>query len=49
MSTELSRAALRFRDAYHARADLVAEQADWTKTIALVATDTGEAVDIYID
>ena len=48
MTTALSLAALRFRDAYHARADLVAEQLDWSKTIALVATDTGESVAVRI-
>lgn len=48
MITELSQAALRFRDAYHARPDLVAEQADWSRTIALVATDTGESVAVRI-
>lgn len=40
----ITEAALRFRDAYHARADLVAENADWSPTIALVASDTGEAL-----
>lgn len=48
MTTLLTQAALRFRDAYHARADLVAEQADWTRTIALVAADTGESVAVRI-
>ena len=49
MTTELTRAAHRFRDAYHARLDLVSEQADWTRTIALVASDTGDSVAVQID
>lgn len=48
MSVTLTQAAFRFRDAYHARADLVAEQADWSRTIALVASDTGEAIAVRI-
>lgn len=36
--------ALKFRDAYHARPDLIAEHTDWSPTIALVAHDTGEAI-----
>jgi hypothetical protein len=48
MTTELMRAALRFRDAYHARLDLVSEQRDWTQTIALVASDTQDAVAVQI-
>lgn len=48
MTTPLALAANRFRDAYHARADLVAEQADWSRTIALVASDTGESVAVRI-
>ncbi|MBS1153699.1 MAG: hypothetical protein H6Q89_5397 [Myxococcaceae bacterium] len=48
MTTELMRAAHRFRDAYHARADLVSEQGDWSRTIALVAMDTGDAVAVRI-
>lgn len=44
MTAPIKAAALRFRDAYHARADLLADNTDWSPTIALVATDTGEAV-----
>lgn len=40
----IAEAALKFRDRYHAREDLVAENSDWSPTIALVATDTGESL-----
>lgn len=46
--TTLLNAALTFRDAYHARADLLAEHSSWTVSIALVAADTGEAVAVRI-
>ena len=45
----ITEAALTFRDAYHARADLVAENADWSPTIALVATDTGETLVLKLE
>lgn len=38
----------RFRDAYHARVDLVAGLSRWTKRIALVASDSGESVAVVI-
>ncbi len=47
MST-LAEAAEQFRAAYHAREELVAEQADWNRTLALVANDTGDSVALQI-
>ena len=38
-----------FADEYHARPELVAEQRGWTRTIALVAQDSGEAVGVRVD
>ncbi len=44
----LAQAAEHFRAAYHARKELVAEQADWSRTIALVASDTGDSIALQI-
>jgi hypothetical protein len=48
-AAELSSAVERFRDAYHARPDLVEQLKDWTKAIVLHASDTGEAVTVRIE
>ena len=40
---------MEFCDSYHARPELVAEQRGWTRTIALVAEDSGEAVGVRVD
>lgn len=41
-------AARRFAAAYHRRADLVEEGRGWSPTIALCATDSGEAVAVRV-
>jgi putative sterol carrier protein len=38
-----------FTTQYHARAALVEEQRGWTRTIALSATDSGEALAVRVD
>lgn len=48
MNAPLTQAALKFRDAYHARPDLLAEHGDWNRTLCLVAADTGESVVVRI-
>jgi hypothetical protein len=50
MSTpsSLSGAVERFRDAYHARPDLLAQLGDWTMAVVLNASDTGEALTVRI-
>jgi hypothetical protein len=47
-AANLSNAVERFRDAYHARPDLLEELKDWTRAIVLQASDTGEAVTVRI-
>ena len=42
----LAAAAASFLAIYNARADLIAEHRGWNRTIALVASDTGESVAI---
>jgi hypothetical protein len=37
-----------FAAAYHARPDLVTEQADWSPTIVLVAADSGETLALRV-
>jgi hypothetical protein len=39
----------RFVAAYHARPDLVGEQRGWTRTIRLVASDSGESLLLRIE
>ena len=48
MSAALSAATAGFVARYEARPELVAEQAGWTLTIALTATDTGESVAVRL-
>ena len=48
VSAALSAATAGFVARYEARPELVAEQAGWTLTIALTATDTGESVAVRL-
>lgn len=49
MIAALSAAATGFVARYAARPELVAEQAGWTLTIALTASDTGESVSVRVE
>ena len=49
MKATLAAATAGFVARYAARPELVAEQAGWTLTIALTASDTGESVSVRLD
>jgi hypothetical protein len=47
--SSLAAALGRFTAAYHARPDLVAGQADWSRTLRLVAADTGATLTVRVE
>ena len=46
--TDLVHALASFVAAYHARPALIAEQKGWSRTVGLIADDSGEAVELRI-